>query len=129
VRLNPERFDSDQWVAAAKAGGFDGFVLTTKHHDRFCNWPTETTNQRHCTAQAEPSLTITAFAITGSTTLGLSWDSVVVQNYQVQYRNDLERWGWTDIGGVVNSATSTSSVELPYDPQQPQRFFRVVEVP
>jgi hypothetical protein len=79
--------------------------------------------------QAKPSLTITAFAITGPTTLGLSWDAVVGQNYQVQYRNDLEGPGWTDIGGVVNSATPTSSVELPYDPQQPQRFFRVVEVP
>ncbi|QDU88536.1 Alpha-L-fucosidase [Pirellulimonas nuda] len=43
ARFNPERFDANQWVAAAKAGGFEGIVLTTKHHDGFCNWPTQTT--------------------------------------------------------------------------------------
>jgi alpha-L-fucosidase len=45
-RFNPVKFDADQWVAAAKAGGFKGIVLTIKHHDGFCNWPTETTP--HC---------------------------------------------------------------------------------
>jgi alpha-L-fucosidase len=42
--FNPRRFDADQWVAAAKAGGFEGIVLTTKHHDGFCNWATDTTD-------------------------------------------------------------------------------------
>lgn len=41
--FNPEKFDANQWVQAAKAGGFKGIVLTTKHHDGFCNWPTDTT--------------------------------------------------------------------------------------
>jgi len=42
--FNPVHFDADQWVQAAKAGGFGGIVLTTKHHDGFCNWQTETTD-------------------------------------------------------------------------------------
>ncbi len=42
-RFNPVKFDADQWVAAANTGGFKGIVLTTKHHDGFCNWPTDTT--------------------------------------------------------------------------------------
>ena len=44
ARFNPVKYDANQWVAAAKAGGFKGIVLTTKHHDGFCNWRTDTTN-------------------------------------------------------------------------------------
>lgn len=40
----PTKLDTDQWVAAAKAGGFKGIVFTTKHHDGFCNWQTDTTD-------------------------------------------------------------------------------------
>jgi hypothetical protein len=43
-RFNPVKYDANQWVAAAKVGGFKGIVLTTKHHDGFCNWRTDTTN-------------------------------------------------------------------------------------
>lgn len=43
-KFNPVKFDAHQWVAVAKAGGFKGIVLTTKHHDGFCNWQTETTD-------------------------------------------------------------------------------------
>lgn len=45
-KFNPEKFDAKQWVKAAQAGGFKGIVLTTKHHDGFCNWQTNTT--KHC---------------------------------------------------------------------------------
>jgi alpha-L-fucosidase len=45
-KFNPEKFDARQWVEAAKAGGFKGIVLTTKHHDGFCNWQSNTTD--HC---------------------------------------------------------------------------------
>ena len=42
-RYYPAKFDAEQWVRAAKAGGFKGIVLTSKHHDGFANWQTETT--------------------------------------------------------------------------------------
>ena len=45
-KFNPKHYDANQWVEAAKEGGFKGIVLTTKHHDGFCNWPTGTTD--HC---------------------------------------------------------------------------------
>jgi len=45
-KFNPVKLDARQWVEAAKAGGFKGIVFTTKHHDGFCNWQTQTTE--HC---------------------------------------------------------------------------------
>ncbi len=39
----PSALDCGQWVAAAKAGGLKALILTAKHHDGFCLWPTATT--------------------------------------------------------------------------------------
>ena len=41
--FNPTQLDVRQWTRAAKAAGFKTIVLTAKHHDGFCLWPTATT--------------------------------------------------------------------------------------
>lgn len=42
----PTAFDADAIVEALQAAGMQGVILTCKHHDGFCLWPTRTTE--HC---------------------------------------------------------------------------------
>ena len=40
----PAALDARQWTRAARAGGARAAILTAKHHDGFCLWPTKTTD-------------------------------------------------------------------------------------
>ena len=44
------RLDTRQWVQAAKAAGITRMILTAKHHDGFCLWPSKYTE--HCVSNS-----------------------------------------------------------------------------
>ena len=96
-RFNPRLYDADQWVEAAKVGGFDGIVLTTKHHDGFCNWPTQTTNHSVRSApwkngQGDIVKELVEACRKGGITFGF-YISIIDDNYALAGSNKYETYG------------------------------------
>jgi len=93
-RFRAERLDVDAWVRAAKAAGMKYVVLTTKHHDGFCLWDTQTTDFN--AAKIGPCRDVVREFVDAcrrhGLRVGLYW-SWVDWNYPAW----AERFAWTDL--------------------------------
>lgn len=49
--FNPEKLDCNQWCKIAKASGATQIIITAKHHDGFCLWPSKFS--KHTVAQSK----------------------------------------------------------------------------
>lgn len=49
--FNPSQLDAEQWVRVLSEAGMKMIIITAKHHDGFCLWPTRTTNHSVASSQ------------------------------------------------------------------------------
>jgi hypothetical protein len=74
-------------------------------------------------------LRLTAVAATDQTQIELFWASTPGQQFQLQYKDELNEPAWLEIGGSIVASGPETRVTLQTLNQAPHRFYRLVLVP
>jgi alpha-tubulin suppressor-like RCC1 family protein len=61
-------------------------------------------------------------------TLDFAWNALSGRSYQLQYKADLLQIDWTNLGRTI-TATASRATASDFAPSDPNRFYRVVQLP
>jgi alpha-L-fucosidase len=70
VKINPDRFNADQWVQAVKAANAGYMIFVAKHVDGYCAWQTKTTDY---SLKTSPCALLTVWPIGRTACGGARW--------------------------------------------------------
>ncbi len=106
LTFNPSHLDARQWASTLAEAGMKGVIITAKHHDGFCLWPTDLTdyNISHSAYQGDVVGELAAACKEYGLKFGVylsPWDrnradygtADYVQYYHAQLRDLLTRYG------------------------------------
>jgi alpha-L-fucosidase len=98
-QFNPVKYDPAQWAKIAKQAGMKYLVITSKHHDGFCLFATDTTDYDvvDATPYGKDLLKPLAEACRKEGVEFCTYYSIMDWHHPAQYRNNPERYNPTKI--------------------------------
>lgn len=117
--FNPSELDASQWIATIKAAGMKMAMITAKHHDGFCLWPT--TTSKHSVASSpwkdgkgDVMAELTAAAAKEEIKIGVYLSPADL--------HEIEREG-----GTYGNGSTPKKVQIPSDPELQKKAKKVFE--
>ena len=92
--FNPENLDTDQWCRTAKAAGMKYLVITTKHMDGFCLWPSQHTDYSVASTPFKKNVLAELAESAQKHGLKLGWYYSLWDEHEPRYKNDW--WAYID---------------------------------
>ncbi len=92
--FNPGELDTDQWCRTAKAAGMKYVVITVKHHDGFCLWPSKYTDYSVASTPFKKDVLAMLVESTHKYGLRLGWYYSLWDEHEPSYKRDW--WKYID---------------------------------
>lgn len=119
VVFNPTDFDAGQWISVIKEAGMKMAMLTAKHHDGFCLWPTGTTEHSVASSPWKNG----QGDVMGDLAKAAQEEDIAIGVYlSPADLNQIEA-----PGGTYGNGSAVRSVKIPTDPQLQKTARQVFE--